>query len=140
MGRLERAALLEDWLHRGSGVGDHALEPVLSKYPPEIQELCGQLRRVIFELVPEAVEKPYPGWRTIGYSISGGMKSQFCALGPMKTYVNLYLPQGADLDDPDHILEGAGKKMRHIKIRRLEDARREPVTAMIRQAAERCKP
>jgi hypothetical protein len=57
----------------------------------------------------------------------------------MKTYVNLYLEQGADLDDPDHLLQGTGKKMRHVRISKPEDARQEPVAALIRQAVERCK-
>ena len=47
-------------------------------------------------------------------------------ISPQKGYVNLGFYDGAALPDPDELLEGAGKRHRHLKVRtqsQLQDAR-----------------
>jgi hypothetical protein len=34
-----------------------------------------------------------------------------------KAHVNVGLFLGAELDDPEHLLEGTGRRMRHVKVR-----------------------
>ncbi len=41
----------------------------------------------------------------------------FGYVGAFKTHVNVGFFHGAALDDPAGLLEGAGKRMRHVKIR-----------------------
>lgn len=64
-----------------------------------------------------------------------------CVHGAAFAYVNVFAAHvnvgffaGAALDDPAHLLEGTGKRMRHVKLRpgREPDAR--ALTALIRQA------
>ena len=43
----------------------------------------------------------------------------FC---PTSKWVNLGFYQGVGLADPEGLLEGTGAKMRHVKIRSLDDA------------------
>jgi len=45
----------------------------------------------------------------------------FVGIMPYKNYVSVIFDRGAELPDPDEILEGKGKKMRHIKIFRCSD-------------------
>ena len=40
----------------------------------------------------------------------------FVGIMPYKQYVSVILDQGSQLSDPNNILEGKGKQMRHIKI------------------------
>jgi len=42
-------------------------------------------------------------------------------LARQKTYLSLYCNRGADLPSPSRLLEGTGKKMRHVKIRTAKD-------------------
>jgi hypothetical protein len=46
-------------------------------------------------------------------------------------YVNLGFFHGVDLPDPDGLLEGTGKKLRHIKIRTLADTDAPATRALI---------
>ena len=45
------------------------------------------------------------------------MSTMFCGIMPLKDSVSLYFLQGAKLPDPDGLLAGTGKGMRHVKIR-----------------------
>jgi len=45
----------------------------------------------------------------------------FVGIMPYKKYVSVIFDRGAELPDPEKILEGKGKQMRHIKIFRCSD-------------------
>ncbi len=60
-----------------------------------------------------------------------------CAIRPGKDYVALqFYASGTTLRDPEGLLEGTGKRMRHVKIRSKSDIRKRLFTAWIRQSAE----
>ena len=42
--------------------------------------------------------------------------NEVCGIGPLKERCNLYCVRGTELDDPDALLEGTGKGIRHIKV------------------------
>ncbi|MFN3918642.1 MAG: DUF1801 domain-containing protein, partial [Flavobacteriales bacterium] len=44
-------------------------------------------------------------------------------IAPHKNWVNLGFFSGTDLYDPENLLEGTGKKMRHIKIKSIEQSK-----------------
>jgi hypothetical protein len=115
------------------------LDDLLAGYDPHVRDILLTVRDVILTVVPDAHEKVYPGWRTIGYGHGAGMSAQFCGLGPQKERVNLYFNRGTDLDDPAGLLEGTGKAMRHVKLTTPSDATRAEVVALI-QAAARPQP
>ena len=56
---------------------------------------------------------------------------------PCKKWVNIGFYQGAELADPDRLLEGTGARMRHIKVRSVEDASRPALRALVREARKR---
>jgi hypothetical protein len=57
---------------------------------------------------------------------------------PYKSWVNLGFYRGAILEDPNNLLEGTGKNMRHIKIRSLEEVEQEEIRQLVQAAlAER---
>jgi hypothetical protein len=39
-----------------------------------------------------------------------------CSIGVFRRHVTLTFVEGVDLQDPDHLLRGAGKTMRHIQV------------------------
>ncbi len=105
---------------------------------PEAQALALELRQLIHRLVPKAEEKIWKGWGVADYGF-GTPGRGFMTIGPQKAYVNLYFMNGVDLEDPDGLLEGTGKRMRHVKIRRPEDLRNRSLHALVRQAARLAK-
>ena len=65
------------------------------------------------------------------------MKDNVCLVVIYRDHVNLMFPRGVDMKDPQGLLEGAGKAMRHVKIRTAADTKRPGVRDLIEQAKER---
>jgi hypothetical protein len=64
------------------------------------------------------------------------MRDLLFALIPHAGWVNLQLADGAVLPNVDGLVEGTGKRIRHVKVR-TEDAARDPrVRALIRAELE----
>ncbi len=59
------------------------------------------------------------------------MKEGYAYIMPHKNWVNLGFYQGAVLADPAGIMEGTGKKLRHVKVRSVEDAGRPEIRALV---------
>lgn len=112
------------------------VEEFLSSLSPEVREIARALRGRIRELVPDAVERRHGGWKIVGYSWDGSMKSSICAIAPHSKHVNLQFFRGTDLEDPNGLLAGTGESARHVKLREASDVERPEVAALIREAAE----
>ena len=65
------------------------------------------------------------------------MKDNICLIVVYRGHVNLLFPRGVDLKDPIGLLEGAGKVMRHVKMRAVTDVGRPGVRELIGQAKRR---
>ena len=64
------------------------------------------------------------------------MTEHFCYIAPQSKHINLGFMYGAELDDPDGLLEGTGKLLRHIKIRSVDDLRVPAVRGLIEQSSK----
>ncbi|NIX39028.1 MAG: hypothetical protein GWN06_07310, partial [Gemmatimonadetes bacterium] len=58
------------------------VEEFLSSLSQDVREIARALRGRIRELVPDAVERRHGGWKIVGYSWDGSMKSSICAIAP----------------------------------------------------------
>jgi hypothetical protein len=113
---------------------DHAA-PLLEKMTPLARDLVQQLRLLIKEVVPQVGEKVLLGWEVIVFSADGRMGNMVAALAPRPTYVNVQFGDGASLPDPNHRLEGTGKRMRHVKVRSAADVRSPDLRALLQASA-----
>jgi len=100
----------------------------------EVQALAVALRQVVRGLLPEATEIVRLGWQSASYRCGLEARDEFLAIMPKRDHVNLHLPDGVDLRDPHGLLEGSGKRVRHVKIRAMDDLRHEGLGDLIRQA------
>ena len=99
------------------------IEQFLAGYPPDVQAISRQLRAMVKSHMPErAKEVLFASQNHIGYSLSESMRDRICYICPMKDYVRLGFMFGGYLADPDQMLEGTGKRLRHVKVRTLEAA------------------
>jgi len=57
-----------------------------------------------------------------------------CVIGVHARHATLMFHRGKSLDDPDGLLEGRGKAMRHLKLTRLSDLDRREIRTFLRQA------
>ena len=65
------------------------------------------------------------------------MRGLAVALIPHAAHVNVQLADGALLDDPTSIVEGTGKRIRHVKCRSLDDVGRPALRAILDQQSAR---
>ncbi len=59
----------------------------LRELAPDVRGTATALREEIRDLLPDAVEKLHGGWRVIGYSHDGSMKTSICAIAPHPKHV-----------------------------------------------------
>lgn len=115
-------------------MSEPTVEEFLASYSEQVQDIAERLRSLVIETIPDPVEKVYTGWKNISYGLGEQASQQVCYIAPRATSVNLGFPNGAQLPDPEGILLGSGKRMRHVKISgpdQIEDA---PLRALIKSA------
>jgi hypothetical protein len=111
-------------------------EDFLSTYNPQVGALALRLRALILDLLPGTIEQVDPPSKIIAYGYDRTYKGLICAIAPQKAYVNLMFSRGTELPDPSGLLEGTGKRARHVKVRTQEDAERQEVRALILTAKQ----
>ncbi|HEY3294042.1 MAG TPA: DUF1801 domain-containing protein [bacterium] len=109
------------------------VDEYIGKLPWEQQELAGALRKLVLSASPRLEETIKWGkpWFCCG-------DDTVCYLAAQKDYINFGFARGAELADPDGLLEGSGKGMRHIKVKTMKDVRRRPLTALVKEAVKLC--
>jgi Domain of unknown function (DU1801) len=112
----------------------------LHRYDPAVQSLALGLRKVVHqEMAPcheyifEMRSKVVLLYGATERVIADGI----CNIGVFAKHVTLGFPRGTDLDDPAGVLQGAGKTMRHITVKRLSDLDQPEIRAYLRQARKR---
>jgi hypothetical protein len=119
--------------------GDPAVDTFLKTYPPPVREIAVRARETIFSVLPGASEKVYPGWKVIQYAAGNGTQDVFAVLSPQRERVNLGLTNGAELPDPEGLLEGSGTGIRHVKLTSPEAAAMPAVKELVRGALQALK-
>ena len=55
-------------------------------------------------------------------------------VGAFEHHASVEFWRGSTLKDPEHLLEGAGKNLRHVKLRSVEEATRPAFVGLLREA------
>ena len=104
---------------------------------PEVIDLFKDLRAYILELYPDSNELLYHTHAlTSVFSISEKLSDAFCMLPIYTNHLNLGFNKGTRLEDPNKLLTGTGKLIRHIDVKKPSDYRNPEVTALIKEAIE----
>ena len=120
---------------------DRLLLSYLGSYDPHVCSLTLAVRELVLEEAPEAVESICKGYAVaIGFSFTGKpLKDGFCHITTYRGHVNLGFNRGALLPDPDGVLAGEGKSIRHITIRNHNELKRPIVRRYVRAAIEQIR-
>jgi Domain of unknown function (DU1801) len=117
------------------------LDALLERHTPDVRDVFLALRALVRELMPDATEQLDLPDRLLAFGSGppGGqrLRDLAVALIPHTAHVNVQLADGALLDDPSGIVEGTGKRIRHVKCRSLADASRPALRALLDQQALR---
>jgi hypothetical protein len=108
------------------------VERLLAEHPAALQAIERVLRATIRREFPDAVEQVDFGNKLIAFGRSMKIRGLLFAIIAHQTWVNLQLADGAVLPDPKGVIEGTGKRIRHIKIRNVASASSPAVLDAIR--------
>ena len=101
------------------------------------QELARLARELIADVYPAVVEVPWPRQQITGYGVGPKkMTEHFCYIAAFRDRINLGFNYGAELPDPEGLLEGTGKLFRHVKIDSVEKIERRALRDLIEAALE----
>lgn len=112
---------------------------LLSRYGEGVQSLALAARRVILSEAPEASEFVYEVYTIANhFTFTQRLGDAFVFTTAHSNWVNLGFNYGAYLPDPDGLLHGEGKLIRHVRISHAADLDvpgvKELIRAAIRQA------
>lgn len=101
----------------------HEVETFLQQTPAQLQEIVLELRNLIIEVAPDAVEVIRWGGLSYFHAGRGGIVSAgICQIGIHENHVRLAFIHGAFIADPRHMLTGNQKAKRFIRIASYESA------------------
>src|SRR5712691_781713 len=108
------------------------VEEFLSGYPDQIRKITEEVRHMARRAMPRANEFLY--YDAVNYSLSDSPLERIFYISPAQSQVTLGFLFGAYLDDKHHLLQGIGKRARHIKLNTLEEARNPALKELLKAA------
>jgi hypothetical protein len=106
------------------------VEEFLSGLPADTQAIARGLVAVARKNMPGAHEFIYH--QAVGYSVSDSPFDRICYIAPQKKgYVNFGFFFGAGLPDPKNLLIGEGKRLRHVKVWSVDEAKSPALAKLI---------
>ncbi len=116
----------------GAAAGLEAdVDRLLAEHAPELQAIERALRSTILAEFPGAVQQVDFANKLIAFGRSMKIRGLLFAIIAHQSHVNLQLADGALLPDPAGLIEGTGKRIRHVKIRSVEAASSPAVVALV---------
>ena len=104
---------------------------------PSLIDLYKELRLFVLEMYPKCNELLYHTHAlTSVYTISDKLSDGFCMIPIYSYHLNLGFHKGTLLYDPENLLQGTGKLIRHIPILKKEDFQSNSVKALIQSAID----
>jgi hypothetical protein len=95
-----------------------------------IQEAANQLRAFVKKTLPKVKEGINP-WHVPIFESNGPI----CYYMAGKNHITLGFIRGTSLPDPESLLEGTGKNLRHVKIKSVDDLKQKGLRELLKSAA-----
>ena len=107
-------------------------EKIISHQSEEIQVLALNTRALLYDVLPELTEVVWQKQKIAGFGTGPKKNSEhFSWIQASKKHVTLGFNYGAELPDPQGLLEGAGKMFRHFKVKKPEDLENKDLRAIL---------
>jgi hypothetical protein len=114
-------------------------EALLADYPEPMRLLADDLRSIIRDELPDAIERVRIGWRLIAYDLLvAPRRTVFCCyVAPEPKHVHIGFQYGVSMRDDEGLLQGAGitKQARWLTFRAGDTIVVPQVAAFVREGA-----
>ena len=103
--------------------------------PEHVRDTCREVREAIVASGHDFMEGIK--WGSPSYWLPEVSRRTIIWIQPHSNYVRLGFFNGATMPDPGNLLEGTGKKLRHIKVYEVTDENRQSLTDCVNASVER---
>jgi hypothetical protein len=120
----------------GAATPASRLAELIGNYTPEIARAFSEARRKMRALVPRGYELVYENYNALGIGYAPGRKGSdaIVSIVAYPRWITLFFLYGATLKDPDSLLQGAGSRVRSIRLSSPNDLDREAIRQLISRA------
>ena len=126
----------------GLNAEEKTLQGFINRFSSEIADNARLTLEAMRKMFPGATALVYDNYNAlvVGFSSTEKPSDGFISLVVHPARINLFFFSGASLIDPQHLLEGTGKKGRHMRIQGKSDLERPEVRRLISEQVKRAKP
>jgi hypothetical protein len=110
------------------------IDQLLMSYDEQVQLLAEATRQLIISVLPGINEEADLPAKLLAYGFGPGYKHTICTIILSKKGVKLGLYKGAELPDPQKLLEGSGKVHKYIAISNEKDIKNPAVKTLLKEA------
>jgi hypothetical protein len=117
------------------------LATFMARYTPEVQRVAKKVLAKLRARLPGAAELIYDNynWLVIGFGPTDRPSEAILSVVLAPRWVTLCFLWGATIPDPQKLLRGSGKRVRHIRLERAEDLDKTAIRSLIALAVERAR-
>jgi hypothetical protein len=110
-------------------------DEMIAGFDTEVQAIARALKSLIASIHGDFIEVVWSRQQIASYGIGPKkMSEHYAYIAPQTNYVNLGFYHGIALKDPASLLEGAGKRLRHIKIKSISDGQKTEIVSLLEAA------
>lgn len=110
----------------------HVIEGFLKFTPEFLKEIVLELRNIVAEVAPDAIEDIRPGGLVYYFDPGGPVSAGICGIAIKPDHIKLYFTHGAFIPDSAHMLRGSGKAMRYLPLTNYESVPWEEIRVLIK--------
>jgi hypothetical protein len=112
-------------------------DQIIDGCDPAIAAIVNALKARITSMHRDHVEIVWPRMRIASYGIGPKkMSEHYAYIAPQTKHVNLGFYHGAALKDPNRLLEGEGKNLRHVKIHSVSEVSKKELGDLLKASLE----
>jgi hypothetical protein len=113
----------------------------LAPYDEDIRTFAQDLRAYLKKETKPAIELAGMSAQSfnIGYGFTTTAWDCYCAIIVYRKHINISLPSGASLTDPDGLLHGTGSRIRHFKVKELADLKIPTARELLKEARKNAR-
>jgi hypothetical protein len=117
------------------------LDDLLDKYTPEVATAARQCLNTMRARLPGATQLVYDTYNALGVGFGPSEKASEAIFSIVlyPRYVTLFFLQGVHLPDPERLLQGDGKVVRHIKLESPTDLDRPAIRKLMAVALKNAR-
>lgn len=106
-----------------------------NQFSPDVSALAQRLHDVATSVMPSDINQwVEQGHKLVVFGREKNMKNQVIYIKPLKDSVNLGFFYGTSLRDPDRLLKGTGKSLRHIKFKKSTEINHGAIRYLVTEA------